>query len=662
MSSLLTALFSAYAVQGVLLAAVTLAVLGLGRRLQRRYGARWFCRVWLVLAVLFLLPLRLLAPDAPAARITVPDALTIPRTAAGSVLTDEALPLAEEAADSSPSMEDDAIPPAAVDRPSPAVPLPRDAAETGRQLPPLIEVSAGLWLTGAAAVLLWQGLAWGLWYRRVLRLRRAPAPEWQTALEDAQRQVCLRRPPRLMASAGVGGPLVTGLLRPVLLVPVQAPPREQAALMLTHELTHLRRGDLRFKLVLVLAAAVHWYNPVVWLLLHRAGRDIEAACDEQAVAGKDRAFRAAYSDALLRAVRMGRAPSLTTGFALSRADWAERLRQLWDLTPKRRGRTALAGLALCAVLAGGLVSCRMPAEDSSLPAATASPEPDMPRTPESAQPSPAADLTGSETVWADLDGGAYLAPVPAPLEETTYQLRDSWQVPSLGLVGCACADGSGGLDLYTSKDEGQNWDHIHTDLSGLFGEEPFLVMNFQMVSDSTGFVVLRLGSTQEEAALWPSTYYWCSDDMAVLSTRDGGNTWELTGRHSLPAGTEQENWHLQPFLWVNEKVGFWAPHTDYTRFALWRTVDGGASWEALDLSALEDEIPYDEVPGIHTCTVKLDPAHPGRVRVGCSADHSNSMEHRFYIFSDDLGESWQMDSSTEPIFPAAAADEENSNA
>ena len=104
MFSLLTALFSAYAVQGVLLAAVTLAVLGLGRRLQRRYGARWFCRVWLVLAVLFLLPLRLLAPDAPAARITVPDALTIPRTAAGSVLTDEALPLAEEAADSSPAI------------------------------------------------------------------------------------------------------------------------------------------------------------------------------------------------------------------------------------------------------------------------------------------------------------------------------------------------------------------------------------------------------------------------------------------------------------------------------------------------------------------------------------------------------------------------------
>lgn len=659
MSSLLTALFSAYAVQGVLLAAVALVVLGLGRRLQRRYGARWLCRVWLVLAVLFLLPLRLLVPDAPAARLTVPDALTRPRAAAGFT-SDESLPQVEEAADGSLAPEDNAIPPAAVDGPFPAVPLSRDAAGSGRQLPPLIEVAAGLWLAGAAAVLLWQGLAWSLWYRRVLRLRRVPDPEWQTALEDARRQVRLRRPPRLTASAGVGGPLVTGLLRPVLLVPPQAPPREQAALMLTHELTHLRRGDLRFKLVLVLAAAVHWYDPVVWLLLHRAGRDIEAACDEQAVAGKDHAFRAAYSDALLRAARMGRAPSLTTGFALSRKDWAERLRQLWDLTPRRRGRAALAGLALCAVVAGGLVSCRMPAGGSSLPAATASPEPDTAQTPESAQPSP-ADLTGRETVWADLDGGAYLAPVPAPLEETPYQLRDSWQVPSLGLAGCACADGSGGLDLYTSKDEGENWDHIHTDLSGLFGEEPFLVMNFQMVSGSTGFVVLRLGSTQEEAALWPSMYYWCSDDMAVLRTADGGNTWELTGRHSLPAGTEQENWHLQPFLWVNEKVGFWAPHTDYTHFALWRTVDGGASWEALDLSALEDEIPYDEVPGIHTCAVKLDPTHPGRVRVSCSADHSNSMYHRFYIFSDDLGESWQMDPSTEPI-PPAAVQEENRNA
>ena len=661
MSSLWISLFSAYAVQGALLAAVVLAVLGLGRRLQRRYGARWLCRVWLVLAVLFLLPLRLLLPDVPAARLTVPDALTRPRTADRVAFADEAFPLVEEAADGSLAPESGAIPPAAVDGPSQTGPAPQAEGEAGRQLPPLIEVAAGLWLAGAAAVLLWQGLAWGFWYRRVFRLRRVPDPEWQAALEDAQRQMGLCRRPRLMASAGVGGPLVTGLLRPVLLVPLQAPPREQAVLMLAHELTHLRRRDLCCKLVLVLAAAVHWYNPAVWLLLHRAGRDIEAACDEQAVAGKDHAFRAAYSDALLRAARMGRAPSLTTGFALSRRDWAERLRQLRDLTPKRRGRTALAGLILCALLAGGLVSCRMPAEDSSLPAATASPEPDPAQTPESAQPSPAADLTGRETVWADLDGGAYLSPVPAPLEDTPYQLRDSWQVPSLGLVGCACADGSGGLDLYTSADEGENWDHIHTDLSGLFGEEPFLVMNYQMLSDSTGFVVLRLGSTQEEAALWPSAYYWCSDDMAVLRTADGGNTWELTGRHSLPAGTEQENWHLQPFLWVNEKVGFWAPHTDYTHFALWRTVDGGASWEALDLSALEGEIPYDEVPGIHTCAVKLDPTHPGRVRVSCSADHSNSMYHRFYVFSDDLGENWQMDPSTEPI-PPTAAQEENRNA
>ena len=140
------------------------------------------------------------------------------------------------------------------------------------------------------------------------------------------------------------------------------------------------------------------------------------------MAGKGRAFRAAYSDALLRAARMGRAPSLTTGFALSRKDWAERLRQLWDLTPKRRGGAALAGLALCAVVAGGLVSCRMPAEDSSLPAATASPEPDTAQTPESAQPSPAAVLTGRETLRPDPATGVTVLPawMDAPEDEGLY--------------------------------------------------------------------------------------------------------------------------------------------------------------------------------------------------------------------------------------------------
>ena len=182
---------------------------------------------------------------------------------------------------------------------------------------------AAAWLAGAAAVALWQG---GGLSALAAACGGAGGPGragWQQALDDAQAAVPLRRRPRLLASAAVRGPVTAGILRPVLLVPQAGPAPADAALMLTHELTHLRRHDLAFKLLLAAACALHWYDPAVWLLARRAGRDIEAACDEQVVAGQGSAFRAAYSDALLHAARMGRAPALTTGFALSRRDWAD---------------------------------------------------------------------------------------------------------------------------------------------------------------------------------------------------------------------------------------------------------------------------------------------------------------------------------------------------
>ena len=60
-------LFIAFLVQGLLLGLVVLALLAAAPKLQKRYGPRWLCRLWVALAVLFLVPVRALLPQAPAA-------------------------------------------------------------------------------------------------------------------------------------------------------------------------------------------------------------------------------------------------------------------------------------------------------------------------------------------------------------------------------------------------------------------------------------------------------------------------------------------------------------------------------------------------------------------------------------------------------------------
>ena len=52
------AVFIAYLTQGLLLGLVVLALLAAAPKLQKRYGPRWLCRLWVTLAVLFLVPHR----------------------------------------------------------------------------------------------------------------------------------------------------------------------------------------------------------------------------------------------------------------------------------------------------------------------------------------------------------------------------------------------------------------------------------------------------------------------------------------------------------------------------------------------------------------------------------------------------------------------------
>ena len=109
----------------------------------------------------------------------------------------------------------------------------------------------------------------------------------------------------MVATPLVRSPMVAGTLHPVLLTPTGTAPKG-ADYMLAHELTHIKRHDVAKKLLFTLACAVHWYNPAVWLLAARAGRDIEEACDAETLCGRDADCRAAYADALARAVELAK--------------------------------------------------------------------------------------------------------------------------------------------------------------------------------------------------------------------------------------------------------------------------------------------------------------------------------------------------------------------
>lgn len=160
-----------------------------------------------------------------------------------------------------------------------------------------------IWMAGALAVL-FTGVTACL---RALRgFHRGSIPlsvNLRAEIEEAVRACGLRRVPRVLVSSTVPGPAMTGLFRPLLLLPASfesAFDHDERRLILRHEFTHVKRGDLLVNGLVVLLQALHWCNPIVWFAFVRFRADRELACD-RAVLSMDREDeRSRYGLALLK--------------------------------------------------------------------------------------------------------------------------------------------------------------------------------------------------------------------------------------------------------------------------------------------------------------------------------------------------------------------------
>jgi len=310
---------------------------------DRRYRVKWRYWAWLALAVGLLLapvPWGTLLPEGSPAVPPPMVLVEVPRRELRLSRTEgvELVPAGENTAPSTGA----SVPPAQAAEP---------AAKEKALTVPLGQALTAVWLAGAGAFLLYH-LTGTLWLmRKARRWRREPEAGTLAAFADACGALPCRRRPCLWVSAGVYSPMLLGLLRPRLVLPAGDYDRAALDFILRHELTHYRRHDLWYQLVLLAANAVHWFNPLAYLLRREAGADLELTCDDTVVADCDSAARRAYSETLLASVhRQKGLPGLSTHFYGGARVMKARFRNILGGRARKRGAIALA-LALLLTLA-----------------------------------------------------------------------------------------------------------------------------------------------------------------------------------------------------------------------------------------------------------------------------------------------------------------------
>ncbi len=110
-------------------------------------------------------------------------------------------------------------------------------------------------------------------------------PTWLSALAHAQRRMGFKHGTALLTSSDLGSPISWGLMRPVILLNVDAlNAGAQAEAIIAHELAHVARLDWAKLMLARVATALFWFNPLVWMLAREAHQLREETADDAVLA------------------------------------------------------------------------------------------------------------------------------------------------------------------------------------------------------------------------------------------------------------------------------------------------------------------------------------------------------------------------------------------
>ena len=123
--------------------------------------------------------------------------------------------------------------------------------------------------------------------------------------EQIKNELNIKRNVNLCKCSLINSPVFVGFVSPIILMPYTNYADEELKLIYKHELTHFKRMDVWYKLILVIASVVHWFNPLVYLMRRYASKDIEYTCDDIVTKDLSLEQRKEYSRVILKTMEKG---------------------------------------------------------------------------------------------------------------------------------------------------------------------------------------------------------------------------------------------------------------------------------------------------------------------------------------------------------------------
>lgn len=336
--------------------AIVIVLLLLTPFLNKRYAAKWKYLIWIFLALRLLIPFS--GVDGPHV-IDRLSQLNV-QTVSGTEGNDTGDP-ADPANVTTPYRRIVVEIPAQMTTPIRAL---SEKEQTGMTL---LDIAALVWMIGSLLFIAVHLISYLHYKRQVVKKGRViKEASILRQLYQLQRGSRSRRTVCVMEYHEAESPMMIGFFKPILVLPKEQYSSEDLFFILKHELVHLKRGDMYLKLLFVIANAVHWFDPLIWIMHKEAVIDMELSCDEQVTKGTSHALRKAYTETLLSMLhkRCVRKTVLSTQFYGGTQIMKKRFQNILIRTRKKNGILLLIGTAVLTVSLGSLISCSVAKEDT----------------------------------------------------------------------------------------------------------------------------------------------------------------------------------------------------------------------------------------------------------------------------------------------------------
>ena len=326
---------SLFAIPVILVLALCANLLG------KRYGAKWRYLIWLVVAVRLCVPIQL----------SLPGRMEVMQIQVPSVQSGTREVLAQRTPDYFVQKETNEP----IQQAIPSAERTQTVSEEKNDIFDfLLAYPYVLWLCGVLGFLAWQG--WKYYdFRRMLKRSRRKIMD--ASVLDTYYSLCremgMEKRPAIYFCEVLPSPLCVGFFQTTVYLNSEEREPAEMRLILKHELTHCKRKDLWFKGILLLARALHFFNPFVHGMARLAEKDMELSCDLAVMADCGMAEREAYSMAILRTVRETKSKNMqmSTAFSGGKEELKMRFENIFDMTQKKRGIALFLAAAL--VVCGG---------------------------------------------------------------------------------------------------------------------------------------------------------------------------------------------------------------------------------------------------------------------------------------------------------------------